>query len=173
MRSHDNRNEIELFLQGEGIQDIALVRVPRDGTARDIIEAARAHGLSAPDVAKALVLVEDAEEPLAPDAPLEAAGIGHRGRVHVHRCRRVEVTVNFNADQKSEAFPPSATMARVKKWAVGKRGFDLTSIDATEHLLQVCGSTSRPDEDVHIGTLVEVPACELCFDLVAKQRVEG
>jgi len=173
MTQHGKRDEIELFLQGEGITDIALVRVPRDGTARDIVEAARAHGLSTPDGAEALVLVEDAEEPLAPDAPLEAAGIAHRGRVHVHRCRRVAVTVNFNADQKTESFPPSTTVARVKKWAVGKHGFGLAGIDATEHLLQVCGSTSRPDEDVHIGTLVEVPACGLCFDLVAKQRVEG
>ena len=173
MTQHGNHEEIELFLQGEGIPDITLVRVPRDGTTRDIVEAARARGLSAPDGAGAVVLVEDAEGPLAPDAPLEAAGIAHRGRVHVHRCRRVAVTVNFNADQKTEPFPPSATVARVKAWAVGKHGFGLTGIDATEHLLQACGSTARPDEDVHIGTLVEVSACGLCFDLVAKQRVEG
>lgn len=173
MTQHGTRDEIELFLQGEGIPDITLVRVPRDGTARDIIQAARAHGLSAPDGAEALVLVEDGEEPLAPEVTLEAAGVGHRGRVHVHRCRQVAVTVNFNADQKTESFPPSTTVGRVKKWAVGKRGFDLQGVDATEHLLQVCSSTVRPDEDVHIGTLVQVPNCGLCFDLVAKQRVEG
>ena len=45
--------------------------------------------------------------------------------------------------------------------------------NATEHLLQVCDSAVRPDEDVHIGTLVTVAACGLRFDLVAKQRVEG
>ncbi|MCC6630138.1 MAG: hypothetical protein IT340_22385 [Chloroflexi bacterium] len=173
MTQHGKRDEIELFLQGEGIRDIALMRVPRDGTARDIIEAARALGLSAPSGAETLLLVEDSEEPLALDAPLEAAGIAHRGRVHVHRCRRVAVTVNFNADQNMESFPPSTTMARVKRWAVGKHGFGLSEIDAAEHLLQVCGSTDRPDEDVHIGALVTAPACGLCFDLVAKQRVEG
>lgn len=173
MAQQGTRDEIELFLQGEGITDITLVRVPRDGTARDIIEAARAHGLSTPDGAEALVLAEDADEPLAPDATLEAAGIAHRGRVHVHRCRQVAVSVNFNADQKTEDFPPSATVGRVKKWAVGKKAFDLQGVDATEHLLQVCNSAVRPDEDVHIGTLVTVPDCGLCLDLVAKQRVEG
>lgn len=172
MTQQGTRDEIELFLQGEGITDITLVRVPRDGTARDIIDAAKAHGLTSPN-GEALVLVEDVEEPLAPDARLEAAGIAHRGRVHVHRCRQVAVAVNFNADQKTEDFPPSATVGRVKKWAVGKKGFDLQGVDATEHLLQVCNSTDRPDEDVHIGTLVRVPDCGLCFDLVAKQRVEG
>lgn len=173
MTQHTTGDEIELFLQGEGIAEITLVRVPRAGTVREIIETAMAHGLAKPDGVEALVFLEDAEEPLAAEVTLEVAGVAQRARVHVHRCRRVAVTVNFNADQKTEAFPPSATLARVKKWAVGKRGFDLTDVDAAEHLLQVCGSTVRPDEDVHIGTLVHVPDCEVCFDLVAKQRVEG
>jgi hypothetical protein len=102
-----------------------------------------------------------------------AAGITRRSRVHLHRCRQVAVTVNFNADQKAESFPAATTVARVMKWAVSKRGFNLSDVDATEHLLQICGSTDRPDEDVHIGTLVQAGACAVCFDLVPKQRVEG
>ena len=167
------RDEIEIFLQGEGIRGIALARVPRNGSVRDIVEVARAHGLSASDDAEVLILVEDAEEPLSADATLAAAGIVHRSRMHVHRCRRVAVTVNFNAGHKTAPFPPSTTVARVKQWAVGEQGFGLTPLDASEHLLQRCDSTERPDEDVHIGSLVTAPACELCFDLVAKQRVEG
>lgn len=172
MIQHDKRDEIELFLQGQGIREITLVRVPRGGTVRDVLTAAAAHGLGV-DGDAPLVLLEDAEEPLAPDATLEHAGVTNRSRVHVHRCRRVGVTVNFNADQKCEGFPPSATVGRVRRWAVGKHGFDLNGVDATEHLLQLCGSSDRPDEDAHIGTLVTAPACGLCFDLVVKQRVEG
>jgi hypothetical protein len=170
---HDKPDEIELFLQGEGIREITLVRIPRDGTVRDVIAVARTHGLSAPAEEDVSVLLEDADAPLGPDTPLTAAGIGRHSRVHLHRCRKVAVTVNFNADHKTESFSPSATVARVKKWAVSKRGFSLSDVDATEHLLQVCGSTNRPDEDVHIGTLVQAPACVVCFDLVPKQRVEG
>src|SRR5713101_6648656 len=143
------RDEIELFLQGEGIEEIVLSRVPRGGTTRDIIEAARRHGLTAPDGAEVLVLLEDAEEPLGPDASFESTGITHRGRVHVHRCRQVAVTVNFNADHKTADFSPSTTIGRVKKWAVGHGGFNLHGVDATEHLLQLCNSSTRPDEDVH------------------------
>ncbi|MCL4239727.1 MAG: hypothetical protein KJ048_00090 [Dehalococcoidia bacterium] len=172
MTHQSTRDEIELFLQGEGIADITLVLVPRDGTAQDIITAAKAHGLTTPD-GEALVSIEDADEPLAPNARLDAVGIVHRGRVHVHRCRRVAVSVNFNGDTTGEDFPPSATVGRVKKWAVSKKAFNLQSVDATEHVLQMCNSSTRPDEDVHIGTLVTAPDCRLCFDLVAKQRVEG
>jgi hypothetical protein len=56
---------------------------------------------------------------------------------------------------------------------VGKDGFNLPEIDATEHALQVCGSATRPDADTHIGALVSAQGCALCFDLVAKRRVEG
>ncbi len=122
-----------------------------------------------------VILVEGQETELSPDLTLEEARIGHRSRVHVHRCHRVEVTVNFNAAQKIRTFPPSATVERVKHWAVGPapEGFGLHEVDATEHLLQLCHSNTRPDEDTHIGSLVTFPNCGLCFDLVPKVRVEG
>ena len=165
--------ETELFVQGEGMRDIALVRVPEGGTVRDVVEAARVHGLRAEDGEAPNVTVENDDAELDLDASLSAAGIAERGRVHVHRCKRVAVSVNFNAGQKTDDFPPSTTVKRLKKWAEGKKGFDLSEADAADHLLQVCGSAERPDEDTHIGSLVEVPDCSLCFDLVPKSRVEG
>lgn len=165
-------NEIEIYLQGEGIATIALVRVPAGGTVRDIAEAARAQGMPAaePDMTPG-VWLEDAEDALADEQPLDTAGIGHRCRVHVHRCRRVAVTVNFNGRHHERGFAPGATVHRVKQWAVHE--FGLPEVDATEHALQVCGTTKRPDEDTHIGTLMHYPECGLCFDLVPKQRVQG
>lgn len=173
MTEYNGDDQIEVFLQGEGIRDIVLARVPRMGTVQDVIAIARDHGLSAPADAEVVVWVEDAEEPLPRGATLDAVGIGHRSRVHVHQCRRVAVTVNYNGDHKAASFSPATTVGRVKQWAVGKQGFGLTPIDAAEHLLQVCSSTTRPDEDVHIGALVQAPNCGLCFDLIAKKRVEG
>ena len=166
--------EIEIFLQGEGVSGIALVRVQPNGTVQEVLEAAKALGAPADGPGgPLLVLLEDTEEVLASEVPLERAGIGHRSRVHVHRCRQIEVTVNFNHLHKAKAFPPSATIEAVKRWAVGKEGFGLGEVDAAEHVLQLCNTTIRPDEDIHIGSLVQFPSCTLCFDLVPKQRVEG
>ncbi len=167
-------SETEIFVQGEGIPTITLLRVPGSGTVRDILKSAESEGVRfAGDEHSLVILVEDQEAELSPDLSLEEAHIGHRSRVHIHRCLRLEVTVNFNAAQKAHAFPPSATVERVKRWAVGSEGFGLHGIDATEHLLQLCHSTARPDEDTHIGSLVAFPDCGLCFDLVPKVRVEG
>lgn len=166
--------DIDIFVQGENIPEITLVRVPGSGAVRDILEATGAQGLRlAGDETSLIILAENTEEALALDLQLEAAHISHRSRVHIHRCRRLEVTVNFNADHKTHSFSPSTTVEHVKRWAVGKDGFNLQDIDATDHLLQLCNSTTRPDGDTHIGSLVQFPNCTLCFDLVPKQRVEG
>jgi len=165
------RDEIEVFVQGEGILEIVLVRVLRTGTVRDIVMAARGVGATAAD--GAALFMEEEDSVIDLDMPIAATPIKHRSRIHVHRCRRVTVTVAFNGVQKVEAFPSAATIKRVKRWAVGNRGFNLSDVDAAEHVLQVSGSSDRPDEDVHVGTLVGHPPCSVSFDLVPKIRVEG
>lgn len=165
-------SEIEIFAQGEGISEIIFVRVPSAGTVRDLLAAVSDRmRIEEHQAEKFFVFVEDADVPLDHGASLEAAGVRHRGRVHIHRCRRVTVTINFTSRQEVHPFPPSATIARVHDWACHK--FDLADVDAAEHVLQICGTATRPDEDTHLGTLVQHPACAICFDLVAKQRVEG
>jgi hypothetical protein len=165
--------DIEVFVQGRGIPSIILVRVPEEGTVRDLLEVVRRSGARLENGAPVIVMLENTDEPLTLEVPLAVAGIGPRSRVHVHTCLRIEVTVNFNGSSKERAFPPSVTVGHVHRWAVGKEGFNLPELDATEHALQICGSATRPNEDIHIGALVSVPACMVCFDLVAKRRVEG
>ena len=164
--------KIEVFLQGEGVKEIILVHVPKDGKVRELLDAAKEHGVHlGGDGDPSAIYIEDGEETVDPNASLEEAGIRHRGHVHVHRCHRIEVSVNFNARTETKVFPPSATVGRVKKWAV--KAFDMSEKDAAEHVLQITGSKVRPDEDIHIGTLVTHPACRVSFDLVPKVRVEG
>jgi hypothetical protein len=166
--------DIDIFVQGEGLSRISLIRIKQDATLEDLVAAAIAqgayHGINGHEC---LVSLEEADEPLTPGVTLTSAGIGHRSRVHLHRCRKVDVTVSFNGQQKSRAFSPAATIAWVTKWAVGKQGFDLDEVDAAEHVLQLSGTSIRPDEDAHLGTLVHNPSCVASFDLVPKQRVEG
>ena len=173
MSQFSTTDYIELFIQGEGIPKITLVKVHPKDTIADIIKVAREYGLSTPEGSEVFVFIENTDAPLDLDEKIDEAGLTPRSHVHFHSCRQAEVTVNFKENQLKEFFPPSATVAWVKKWAVGKDGVDMSPVDATEHTLQACRSTSRPDEDVHIGALVKFPNCAICFDLVPKQRVEG
>ena len=166
-------DHIELFIQGEGIPKITIVKLDPKDTVADIVKVAREHGLSAPEDSEVCVFVENTDVPLELDMKIDEVGLAPRSRVHIHRCKGVEVTVNYRRDQEKGFFPPSATVDWVKEWAVGKEQYDMSPVDATEHVLQVCNSVDRPDEDVHIGTLVKFSDGTLCFDLVPKQRVEG
>ena len=164
---------IQVFIQGEGLREIRVLDLPLGATIRDLVSGAAALGIVPAGNGKVAVFAEDADDALSLDGTLAEAGIGHQSSVHVHRCKKVTVTVHFNGDERVKGFGPGATMNHVKQWAVGKKGFDLAPVDAAEHVLQMVGGTERPDEDVHIGTLVQSPDCAVTFDLVAKVRVEG
>jgi len=107
--------KIEIFLQVEGTKDILLVEVKKNGTVRDLLLVAAEHGRHpGNDDIPAMVFIEDMENVLEIDELLENAGVHHRAHVHIHRCRHIEVTVNFNGKNISKTFPPSATIGRVK-----------------------------------------------------------
>lgn len=165
---------IDVFVQAEGQSKIATVKVPSTETVRGLINAAEREGMtpthgSGPTAAS----LEDAEEPAKLDDTLAQSGIVHRSRLHIHRCRRVDAKVFFNGRTIERQFPPASTIGKITEWAVGTKGFNLDAADAVEHVLQISGTTQRPDEDEHLGTLVNAPTCAVSFDLVPKQRVEG
>lgn len=109
---------------------------------------------------------DDDDDPLS---KLESVTEGLR--LHVHRQKGIEVTVRYGGNDVKRTLRPSATIARVKRWATHDLG--ISASDAAELMLQVSGTTSRPDSDVHIGTLVHAPARTLQFDLVPSPRING
>lgn len=163
--------KIEILLQGEGITRITTITVNSDGLVRDVVTAAKAQGLKLPEDQEIRIWMENSDEPLDMDGTLKKAGVKKHSRLHVHRCPRIKVNVNYQNKTETHPFAPSATIGEVKKWADKK--FGLSPVDATEHALQLCNSAERPSVDVHLGSLTSAPDCAVCFDLVPKQRVEG
>jgi len=167
---------LQIFVQGEGKREIRLIELPADATVGDLVEAARAQGLLLSRNGgkhEVLAYAEEGETALPSGAKLESVGLGNQGSVHVSHCSRVNVMVHYNGQNRSETFGPGVPMHRVNEWAVGSKGFNLNPVDAAEHVLQLTGTSDRPDEDVHIGSLVGEGGCKVEFDLVAKVRVEG
>ena len=113
------------------------------------------------------VCVEDSEEELAHDSRLEH---GKHRRIHICRCRKVEVSVTFNGVTKSHPFRPGATLRKVIEWARDKFG-----VDKKEKLVLRLDSTeSEPlDPDSHVGSYVHHPHCNATFYLTPKVRIEG
>jgi hypothetical protein len=160
---------IDLFYQGEGLGEIQHLELEPHATFAILkLRLIEVHGIPH----GALLFLEDEDDPLD-DHGLVRERASHKGlKVHIHRCRHVEVTVTFNGETVEHRFSPSATMAKVKRWAAEHK-FGMTDEEAGEHVLQRAGSHDRPAPGAHIGALTDGKVCGLAFDLVADQRVNG
>jgi hypothetical protein len=166
---------IDVLLQSHGLADIAVLEAKPDDTLAKVVSkidlpgAKEGRHLFLEDV-DGVIDGHAVIEELVPLPPDDDA-IGPL-RVHVSHCRHVEVAVRFNGETEKRRFTPSATVERVRRWAA-RRAFHLPPRDAAEHVLQLQGTTTRPDRDVHVGTLTHGHSCGIAFDLVPSQRVEG
>ena len=162
--------EIELFLQMQGSRSIEIIRVDADAKASAIVIAAIELGLAKQDAESVLLFAQEGDEPLQLDQRLSEQGVCDKHCLHLHRCRSIKVTIQYNEIVETLGFPPSATAARIKKRFVRK--IEMCAIDATEHVLQLQGCTDRPEPDVQVGTLAS-HCCSVGFNLVPIKRVEG
>lgn len=160
---------VDVFYQGEGVRDVEHIEVGPEHTFGALkallIEK---HGL----MTEVLIFLEDSDEPVD-EALIVSGHAGHAGvKAHVHRCRNVEVAVTFNSETVRHKFGPATTIARVKRWAAEHK-FKMTEAEAGEHVLQIAGTHDRPAPGTHLGSLVSCPKCEIAFDLVPDQRING
>ncbi|HEX8464769.1 MAG TPA: hypothetical protein VF627_09160 [Abditibacterium sp.] len=161
---------LRIYVQVEGEKKPHLVEIPSDARLKDVLAPLAEKGVHVGD--DIVMFVEDEEDELPRDNHLHEHGIKHRSNLHCHRCRKIEVRVSLNGTNLCHVFPPSARIAKVKAWAAdafAKSGFE----DTHEMALQLAGTTEQPNADVHIGTLVSHPTCELAFNLIGKPLVQG
>lgn len=161
-------NTIEVFYQGEQLGRVDHLEFPSTTTLAQV-KAAISRKHNCPDV---LLFLEDGEEPVDEGMEVGKLASADSLKVHVHRCRRIEVTVTFNNDTVDRKFGPGTTVAHVKRWAAGQK-FKMTPEEAGEHVLQIAGSQDRPPPSTHIGALATHPVCRVAFDLVPNERVNG
>lgn len=149
--------------------NLSEATLPANPTGIDLDELLRRLNIDLDDASGVLLDEEDKALDLKSKAPLK--GLKNGCRIHVTRCLRVRVTVNYLDRTAHETFAGGARVRRVKAWAV--REFKLKEQDAIEHLLQLCNSEDRPTTDTPLHELTKRGDCAICFDLVPEKRVEG
>jgi hypothetical protein len=159
--------EIDVFVQAEGLEP-DLVRLREGSTLVFLVEELRKRGRV---IDETVVFFEEDGEVEILEVHREAFRLKHRHRIHHHRCRQIQVTVQFNGQTPSHIFRPGATVTKVKAYFVGKLG--MSPVDAAEQALQIQGTTIWPDEDTHVGALTKGGVCSVAFNLMPKHRVHG
>ena len=160
---------IDLFCQGEGVGEIVHIELELDATFA-VLKSRFTEKYGIPD--DALLFIEDEDEPIDESVLVKDRATAKGLKVHIHRRRHVKVTVMFNGKTVECHFPPSATVARVKRWAAEKE-FGMSEDEAGEHVLQIAGTHDRPAPGTHIGALTDDKVDSLSFDLVPDERVNG
>lgn len=165
-------NRHEIFLQSEGHTGTKVVEVEVTATVRDLMNGARAQGLTLHE--DLILFIEDTEaEHLVSEVAerlLSELLIAHGSKVHLHRSRRIPVTVRFDAESINHPFRPSTTVQHIKHWAA--KEFKLDASVEVDHGLKVCGQTVFLVENTHIGSLAQKD-CEVCLVLAPKRPVHG
>ena len=160
---------IDLFYQGEGVGEISHIELELDATFA-LLKSRLTEKHQIP--VEALLFLEDEDDPIDESVLVKDRATAKGLKIHIHRCRHVEVSVMFNVEKVERRFPPSATVARVKRWAAEKK-FGMSEEEAGEHVLQIAGTHERPTPGTHIGVLTDGKVCGLAFDLVPDERVNG
>lgn len=160
---------VDIFYQGEGLPEVEHIEIGPEQTFEAVkVLLIRKHGLDE----NVIIFLEDSDEPLDEHRIVREHVTGAGVKLHLHRCRHIEVAVTFNAETVQRRFGPGATIARVKRWAA-EDAFKMSKEEASEHALQISGTHNRPAPGTHLGALTSRPACRVAFDLVADQRVNG
>lgn len=161
-----------VYIQSEFLPDVKLLEVGDEATIEELKHAVLALLPTGLDEADLMLSVEDDDdEAYARATHVKDLKRAHGVRVHLHRCKHVNVHVRFGAEAVHREFRPATTVGRVRLWAGHELG--MTAGDIAEHILQIAGTTEQPDVDAHIGTLTKCPQCSVTFDLVPAHRING
>jgi hypothetical protein len=160
---------IDIFYQGEQLGEVQHLALDASSTFGVLQAAIREkHGI----VYETFLFLENGEEIIEERVCISEHARGANLKVHVHRCRHVEVTVGFNGRVVEGRFSPASTVAKIKRWAAEEK-FGMTPEEAGEHVLQIAGTHDRPAPGTHVGALTDGRVCGVGFDLVPDERVNG
>lgn len=164
-----------LLIQSPFLPSMTLAEVADDASIADVRRAALA---AIPDASREsdleVTFERHNDEDIDGDDDDDKAGkveVVDGLRVHVGRCKKVEVTVRYFGKSKARKFAPSARIKRVKNWAT--KVFEVPAAEAARHSLRLPDSTEELAADVHVGTLVVKGTCAVVLDLVPSDRING
>jgi hypothetical protein len=163
-------SKLQIYLHGENVPAPKFVEIVGSETLNDLIKIYQEQFPNSGQPDEIDVFMEDAEEAKEKVQSVDDAGIKHRSHIHCHRCKKTEVTVIYNGDDKSFEFAPAIKVKHVLKKAIS--GFGINESDAGDYLLKLDDKTVL-QLDEHIGSFTSYPRCQIKLFLTAKKPIQG
>jgi hypothetical protein len=133
----------KLYLHKQGQTEVELIEVEESATVEELVarHGEPGHGAWA----------QDGEELVVSELVIEV--VEERGHIHIGPHRQIEVTVRYEAGDKSRDFNPGTRVLTVLNWARGEHGFDVPESQRGGLGLFAANSTTPLDGAEHIGVL--------------------
>ncbi|MCK4786172.1 MAG: hypothetical protein KAV87_20610 [Desulfobacteraceae bacterium] len=164
--------QVRVYIQSEHFPDIKLVEIDENTTVNELKQAAVALLPANVDASELSLFIEDDDDDILTQVThVKELKNEHGIRIHLHRCKHVEVKMRFGGEIVDHKFHPATTVGRVRQWAGHRLG--MQPGDIAEHVLQIEDTNEQPDVDTHIGALTTSSKCSLTFDLVPVHRING
>lgn len=160
---------LALFVQVHGTPGLRELQLADAATLGELHLALEALGIKVDD--ETFVFIDEAEQHESGPRHHPVSRLKHGCRVHVSRCKQIEVTVHYLDKTAKHAFAPGTRVRAVKVWTA--QHFHISPKDAAEHVLQLCKSSDRPSSDTPLHQVAKGHECTVCFDFVPEKRVEG
>lgn len=110
---------LSLLILHEGLEEPRFHDAREDHTIEELLQ------LVAPDDPAACAYLADADEPLDAALTLLDAGLTADSEITVARRHQIDVTVRYAGRHLRDERPPNQRLRRVRRWALGERGFDI------------------------------------------------
>jgi len=167
------KKDKQIYVHGEGLKEAKFIEIDSETKMSDIIKEFEAiTGVASTNDAPVECYADDDDNPLDRSSTAGSKKIDKRSHVHCHRCRKVEVTVTYNGREEKFSFPPQTKAEKVFKKAI--KEFKISDSDASNLVLRSgSGQGEILQDDDHIGSFVNYPACHLSLYLTPKKQVQG
>jgi hypothetical protein len=120
-----------------------------------------------------LLFVAEVDGPIDPTTTIEAHVVAEVLFLHVmvHRCRRIDVGVNWNGVTKVEPLSPAAILENVLDWAV--REFQIDHSEVPDLVFRMTATGPDLSFRDRVGSLTTPGACTINLVLVPGHKHAG
>jgi len=153
----------QIYLHGEGLQEIKLVEVAEDLTTDEILSSLRVAGATFLDTDEVYIFIDE-EEPF--DG--KKIKVKHKQHVHVSRCKKVQVTIMYNTSIVL-VLPPNTKISKLIRLAA--KQLSISDNDSAD-LIPMLGANTL-DANAHIGAYVTKGTCSVSISLIPNTQVKG
>src|ERR1019366_7006365 len=102
-------SKTKIYLHGEGIPEVKIIEIDESTTIKEIIIEHVKSCAGGTTVDEFEIFIEDAQESCNKEHDCNSAGIHKSQKLHIHRCKHIDVAFVYNGAEKHLRTTPGTT----------------------------------------------------------------